>query len=137
MSAGLAYNITYGLSGGANKLKISASVNNSGFTFSPSIVDFGDFYNVTKSTKLFLRSDVAPGTYVINFKKYESSQNTSFRNILPVTITVVAASAIPTSTSPNISIPTMSDSTVGHSVLIPVQFSLPSSTEMTLFLTIK
>jgi len=70
MSAGLAYNITYGLTQASSKLKIAASVNNSGFTFSPAVVDFSDFYNKSKSTQLFLRSDVAPGTYVINFQKY-------------------------------------------------------------------
>jgi hypothetical protein len=136
MSAGLAYNITYGLNKPASNLKITASVSNSGFTFSPSIVDFNDYYTLTKSTQLFLRSDVAPGRYVINFIKSESSNVTYFRNILPVTITVVAAAATPITSSPTIRIPTMSDSTVGYPVSIPVVFSLPSSTEMTLFLTI-
>ena len=128
MSAGLAYNITYGLTKPASNLKIAASVSNSGFTFSPAIVDFNDYYTLSKSTQLFLRSDVPPGTYVINFVKSESSANTYFRNILPVTITVVAAAATPNAASPTISIPTMSDSTVGYPVSIPVVFSLPSST---------
>ena len=65
----MTYNITYGLSKAANNLKIKASVSNSGFTFSPEIVDFNDFYNLAKSTQVFLRSDVAAGSYVINFDK--------------------------------------------------------------------
>jgi hypothetical protein len=91
MTAGLTYNITYGLSKAANNLKIKASVSNSGFTFSPAIVDFNDFYNLTKSTQVYLRSDVSAGDYVINFEKSESSTTTFFRNILPVTVTVKAA----------------------------------------------
>ena len=91
MTAGLTYNITYGLSKAANNLKIEASVSNSGFTFSPQIVDFNDFYSLTKNTQLFLRSDIAAGQYVINFAKSESSTTTFFRNILPVTITVKAS----------------------------------------------
>lgn len=67
MTAGLTYSINYGLSKAANNLKIKASINNSGFTFSPAIVDFNDFYTLTKSTQLYLRSDVSAGNYVINF----------------------------------------------------------------------
>ena len=138
MTAGLAYNITYGLTKPSSNLKISAFISNSGFTFSPAIVDFNDFYTLAKSTQLFLRSDVSPGTYVIYFNKSESSNQTFFRNILPVTITVSSSNASSSSfvTAPTISIPSMSDSTIGYPVTIPVQFSLPSSTEMILFMSI-
>ncbi len=137
MTAGLAYNITYGLTKNTNNLKITAFISNSGFTFSPATVDFDNLYISTKSTQLFLRSDVSPGTYVIYFNKAESSNQTNYRNILPVTITVSASNTTSSYvTTPTISIPSMSDSTVGYSVLIPVQFSLPSSTEMTLFMTV-
>lgn len=137
MTAGLAYNITYGLSKPSANLKISASVANSGFTFSPAIVDFNDYYTLTKSTRIFLRSDISAGTYVINFDKSESSTNTYFRNILPVTVTVKAATNADSTTAPTLSIPSMSDSTIGYPVIIPILFSIPSSTEMTMFLTIK
>jgi hypothetical protein len=139
MTAGLAYNITYGLSKPSSNLKITAFIANSGFTFSPATVDFDNFYTLTKSTQLFLRSDVSPGSYVIYFSKSEASNKTEFRNILPVTITVTASNTASTSTYvtiPTISIPSMSDSTIGYPVIIPIQFSLPSSTEMTLFMTI-
>ena len=69
MTAGLTYNITYGLSKAANNLKIEASVDNGGFTFSPAIVDFNNYYDLTKSTQLYLRSDIAAGSYVIKFVK--------------------------------------------------------------------
>jgi hypothetical protein len=38
MSAGLAYNITFGLSKPSSNLKITAYITNSGFSFSPAIV---------------------------------------------------------------------------------------------------
>jgi hypothetical protein len=136
MTAGLAYNITYGLTKPSSNLKITAYISNSGFTFSPATVDFSDYYTLTKSTQLFLRSDVSAGTYVINFIKSESSNQTYFRNILPVTITVSASNASSLVTTPTISIPSMSDSTIGYPVTIPIVFSLPSSTEMTLFMSI-
>jgi hypothetical protein len=69
MTAGLAYNITYGLTKPASNLKIKAYVSNSAFTFSPPTIDFNDYYTLTKSTQLFLRSDIAPGSYVIYFNK--------------------------------------------------------------------
>lgn len=69
MTAGLAYNITYGLTKPSANLKITSYVDTSGFTFSPTTVDFNNFYDLTKSTQLFLRSDVSPGTYVIYFNK--------------------------------------------------------------------
>jgi hypothetical protein len=139
MTAGLAYNITYGLSKPTNNLKITAFISNSGFSFSPATVDFNSLYTNAKSTQLFLRSDVSSGTYVIYFNKSESSNQTYYRNILPVTITVSASNTSSTSTyvaTPTISIPSMSDSTVGYQVIIPIMFSLPSSTEMTLFMTV-
>lgn len=120
MTAGLAYNITYGLTKPASNLKITAFVSNSGFSFSPTTVDFNDYYTLSKSTQLFLRSDIAAGNYVIYFNKSESSQATYFRNILPVTITVLAASNVSILSNPTISIPSMSDSTVGYPVVIPL-----------------
>jgi len=136
MTAGLAYNITYGLSKPASNLKITAYIANSGFSFSPATVDFNDYYVLTKNTQLFLRSDIASGNYVIYFNKSESSQNTYFRNILPVTIAVSVAATSTILSAPTISIPTMSVSTIGYPIVIPVQFSLPSSTEMTLFMNV-
>lgn len=136
MTAGLAYNITYGLTKPSSNLKISASVDSSGFTFSPSIVDFNDYYTLSKSTQVFLRSDVTAGSYVIKFSKSEATTLTYFRNILPVTVTVKAASNVLVTSSPTISIPTMSDSTIGYPVIVPLKFSIPSSTEMTMFLAI-
>jgi len=136
MTAGLAYNITYGLTKAASNLKITAYTSNSGFTFSPATVDFNDYYTLTQTTVLFLRSDVPAGNYVLNFNKSESSKNTYFRNILPVSVNVKAASSTLLVTSPTISIPNMVDSTVGYPVIIPIVFSLPSSTQMTLFMTI-
>ena len=44
MTAGLAYNITYGLSKPSSNLKITAYIANSGFTFSPATVDFNNYY---------------------------------------------------------------------------------------------
>jgi hypothetical protein len=136
MTAGLAYNITYGLSKAANNLKINASVSNSGFTFSPAIVDFNDFYTLKKSTQLFLRSDVPAGNYVINFIKSESSSSSFFRNILPVSVTVQAATNVAGVNTPTISIPAITESTVGPPITLPLLFSIPSSTEMTMFLTV-
>ena len=69
MSAGLAYNITYGLSKPSTSLKITAYMNNSAFTFNPQTVDFNDYYTLTKTTQLFLRSDIPAGSYVIYFTK--------------------------------------------------------------------
>ncbi len=69
MSAGLAYNITFGLSKPASNLKITAYNSNSGFSFSPATVDFNDYYTLTKTTQLFLRSDISAGTYTIYFNK--------------------------------------------------------------------
>jgi putative component of membrane protein insertase Oxa1/YidC/SpoIIIJ protein YidD len=73
MVAGLTYNITYGLTKPASNLKINAYINSqNGFTFSPSVVEFNDYYTLRNSTTLYLRSDIAAGTYVVNFNKFES-----------------------------------------------------------------
>lgn len=69
MTAGLSYNITYGLTKPASNLKITAYVNSSGFSFSPATVDFNDYYTLSKNTQLFLRSDVASGVYTVYFTK--------------------------------------------------------------------
>ena len=71
MVAGLTYNITYVLRRPADNLKINAYISSqNGFTFSPSMVEFNDYYALTNSTTLYLRSDISPGEYVINFKKF-------------------------------------------------------------------
>ncbi len=73
MVAGLTYNITYGLTKPASNLKINAYIENqNGFTFSPSMVEFNDYYTLKNSTTVYLRSDIAAGTYTIKFNKYES-----------------------------------------------------------------
>lgn len=129
MQAGLAYNITYALTKGASNLKITAYCPSNGFTFTPATVDFSDYHILSKTTQLFLRSDVAAGTYTIYFTKSESSLKTDFRNILPITITVSASDTSSlTVLTPTITIPSMVDYTIGYSTVIPVQFSLPSST---------
>lgn len=69
MSAGLAYNITYGLSKPASNLKITSYINTSGFTFAPATINFNDYYTLTKTTQLYLRSDIPAGTYTIYFNK--------------------------------------------------------------------
>jgi len=61
MTAGLAYDIVFGLTKAAANLRITSRIDNSGFTFSPATINFNDLYTLTKTTKLFLRSDVAPG----------------------------------------------------------------------------
>ena len=61
MIAGLSYDITFGLTKAASNLKIKSSISSSGFSFDPDTVDFNDLYTLTKSTKLFLRTDVSPG----------------------------------------------------------------------------
>lgn len=136
MVAGLTYNITYGLTKPASNLKINAYIENqTGFTFQPSMVSFNDYYTLRNTTTLYLRSDIAAGTYTIKFNKYESEQKTYFRNILPITITVIKADQT-SLTRPTIAINSMSVSTIGYAVDIPVMFSMPSSTEMTLFMTV-
>lgn len=67
MVAGLAYNLTYGLEKPASNLKIRASTTVNGFSFSPSMVEFNDYYTLKKSTTIYLRSDISPGTYTISF----------------------------------------------------------------------
>ena len=67
MVAGLAYNITYGISRPASNLKIKASTTANGFTFSPNVIEFNDFYTLKKSSVVYLRSDISPGNYTINF----------------------------------------------------------------------
>ena len=137
MIAGLSYDITFGLSKAASNLKIKSSISSSSFSFDPDTVDFNDLYTLTKSTKLYLRTDVSPGEYTITFTKSESDTQEFFRNILPVKITVVAANAsTATVATPTIKVRSMVDSTVGYPVEIPIDFSLPSSTEMTLFMNI-
>jgi hypothetical protein len=92
MVAGLTYNITYGLTKPASNLKINAFIENqTGFTFSPSMVEFNDYYTLRNTTTLYLRSDIPAGVYTIKFNKYESELKTYFRNILPITITVIKA----------------------------------------------
>ena len=92
MVAGIAYNISYWLTKPASNLKINAYIENqNGFTFSPSMVEFNDYYTLSNSTTLYLRSDINPGVYTIKFNKYESDVKTYFRNILPITITVIKA----------------------------------------------
>lgn len=116
MVAGLTYNITYGLTKPASNLKINAYIQNQiGFTFSPSIVEFNDYYTLRNTTTLYLRSDIPAGTYTINFIKYESDDKTYFRNILPITITVIKADE-GSLTRPTISINPMSVSTIGYAV---------------------
>lgn len=84
---------------------------------------------------IYLRSDIVPGNYTISFEKLESDTQTYFRNILPTTVEIVS----PQSSSfvrPTITIPSMSVSTIGYPVEVPIRFSLPSSTQMTLSITI-
>lgn len=74
---------------------------------------------------------------MISFNKSESSITTNYRNILPISISVTAATTTTNSaSSPTISVRMMSDSTIGYPVVIPIDFSLPSSTRMTLFMSI-
>lgn len=135
MVAGLVYNLTYGIDKPASNLKIRASTDAIGFTFEPAMVEFNDYYVLQKTSTIYLRSDIAPGTYTITFEKFESEQETYFRNILPITIDVISldTSAVD---RPTISVPAMSKSTVGHAVNIPIMFSLPSSTPMTMYIEI-
>jgi hypothetical protein len=128
MVAGLTYNITYGLTKPASNLKINAYIQNqTGFTFLPSMIEFNDYYTLKNTTTLYLRSDIAPGTYTVNFNKYESEEKTYFRNILPITISVIKADET-SLTRPTISVNSMSVSTIGYAVQIPIAFSMPSST---------
>ena len=72
MVAGLAYNMTYGISKPASNLKIKASTTANGFTFSPRVVEFNDYYSLKNTAEIYLRSDIAPGNYTITFEKFES-----------------------------------------------------------------
>jgi len=73
MVAGLTYNITYGLTKPASNLKINTFIENqTGFTFSPSMVEFNDYYTLRNSTALYLRSDIPAGKFTVKFNKYES-----------------------------------------------------------------
>ena len=67
MVAGLAYNLTYGISGPASNLKIRASTTTNGFTFDPNVVEFNDYYTLKKTSVVYLRSDIPAGNYTINF----------------------------------------------------------------------
>ena len=67
MVAGLAYNITYGISRPASNLKIKASTTANGFVFDPNVIEFNDFYTLKKSSTVYLRSDISPGNYTISF----------------------------------------------------------------------
>lgn len=86
MIAGLAYNLTYSITKPAMNLKIRAIATSTGFTFSPKVVEFNDYYTLKKTTTIYLRSDITPGNYTISFEKLESDTQTFFRNILPTTI---------------------------------------------------
>lgn len=136
MVAGLAYNITYGITKPASNLRITAKSSANGLSFVPSTVEFNDYYALKKTTTVYLRSDIAPGTYTINFDKFESETKTYFRNILPTTIQVVSPSSSTGFIYPTITVPSLSVSTSGAAVTVPIIFSLPSSTEMTLFIKI-
>jgi len=132
MTAGLSYNIVYGLTKPSASLQITASVDQIGFTFTPDTVKFNDLTIDRLSTTIYLRSDIPAGTYTINFKKTEVEE--LYRNILPLNFTVIAAQNV--TNRPTISIPEKTESTVGYPVNVPIEFSLPSSTEMNLFITI-
>lgn len=136
MVAGLAYNITYGITKPASNLKIKAKTTANGFSFSPDTVEFNDYYSLKKTTTIYLRSDIAPGVYTISFDKFETETRTYFRNILPATIEVISPSANSDFVRPTITVPSISVSTSGAPVVVPILFSLPSSTEMTLFIKI-
>lgn len=136
MVAGLAYNITYGITKPASNLRITAKSSANGLSFVPSTVEFNDYYTLKKTTTVYLRSDIAPGTYTVNFDKFESETKTYFRNILPTTIQVVSPSSSTSFIYPTITVPSISVSTSGAPVTVPIIFSLPSSTEMTLFIKI-
>lgn len=128
MVAGLAYNITYGITKPASNLRIQALTTANGFSFRPTTVSFNDYYTLKQSTTVYLRSDIPPGNYTISFNKFESDVQTYFRNILPTTIQVISPSSSATFVSPTITVPSISISTSGASVVVPVLFSLPSST---------
>ncbi len=83
MVAGLAYNITYGITKPASNLRIQALTTANGFSFRPTTVSFNDYYTLKQSTTVYLRSDIPPGNYTISFNKFESDVQTYFRNILP------------------------------------------------------
>ena len=91
------------------------------------MIEFNDYYTLKKSTTVYLRSDIAAGTYTIKFNKYESDSKTYFRNILPITVTVIKADQT-NLTRPTITINSATFSTIGYPVQVPLIFSMPSST---------
>lgn len=134
--AGLPTTLTYGISKPAANLKIKASIINDGFTFVPDVVEFNDYETLKKTVTVYIRNDVTPGNYTIQFQKYESEQQTYFRNILPITIEVLDPSTSDI-TKPTITIPEISISTVGYPVVVPVYLSMPTSTTISLFIHIE
>lgn len=66
-----------------------------------------------------MRSDIPPGNYTINFDKFETQVQTYFRNILPTTVQVVSSSSS-TFIRPTIKIPSISVSTIGYPVVVPI-----------------
>lgn len=91
MTAGLSYNITFGLTKPTQSLQIKTSVNQTGFTFSPETVKFNSLLVDRLTTTIYLRSDVPAGNYTINFQKTEIQE--LYRNMLPLQFTVIAAQA--------------------------------------------
>ena len=103
MTAGLSYDITYGLTKPTSNLEISAAVPQTGFTFSPRVVYFNDLKIDRLSTRIFLRSDIPAGKYTITFTKTEVEE--LYRNILPLQFTVISSSEVVN--RPTIKIPQM------------------------------
>lgn len=89
MAAGLIYNFTFTITKPAINLRIIPYCSSIGVKFLPSTVSFTSYEVLQQNVQVYLRSDMAAGTYTINFTKYESSSQTYFRNILPIEITVV------------------------------------------------
>jgi hypothetical protein len=135
MSAGLVYNITFTITKPAINLKVVPFCSSVGVSFLPATVSFNSYSLLQQNTEIFLRSDMAAGTYTVNFTKTESSTQTFFRNILPVEITVVKFDNS-SNQSPTIAVQAMVASTVGYPVVVPVVLSTPASIQMVLTITV-
>lgn len=88
MAAGLIYNFSFTITKPAINLRIQPYCTSVGVSFLPTIVSFNSYSVLQQTMQVYLRSDMAAGTYTINFTKFESSTQTFFRNILPIQITV-------------------------------------------------
>lgn len=137
MQSGLISTMNYSISQVTNSMKLTPYCSNLGITFNPKTIDFNSYNTTTVMNSIVIRSDVTPGSYWINYTKSESTVKTYYKPLLPILINVVTGNNSNSSANATVTALFNTYSYVGYPIVVPIVLSVPSSTPLTLTLSIK